>query len=129
MINYGVERQWNYRGYDCIVVKMKQGYRTGYIVVKKGHYLYNADMEFFPQIEVPYGFTYSGKYIPAWFVGIFNKIKAYFIYSDKWLIGFDCRHVVKNGDDYTLDLKSKNDCLDLCENTVDQIIKFDPDLR
>lgn len=70
-----VEKQFEYKGHDCICVFTCLGVRNGYVSVKgyKPFYDYNIDCHC--------GLTYSG------------KLPEYYNPKVQYYIGFDCGHI------------------------------------
>lgn len=77
-----VEKQFEYRGHDCLVVFTHRGYRIGYVSVAEDKDYNDYD------IDCHGGLTFSGK-LPYDYG---QKAKSY--------IGFDCGHC---GDGYDFD--------------------------
>lgn len=87
MSKFGVvEKQFEYKGHDCICVFTACGYRCGYV---SGN-VYKDYNEY--DIECHCGLTFSGR-LPY----DYNPKKDYYI-------GFDCGHIC-DGNDYNLALK------------------------
>ena len=70
-----VEKQFEYKGHDCICVFTRLGVRNGYVSVKGYKPLYDYD------IDCHCGLTYGG------------KLPEYYNPKAQYYIGFDCGHV------------------------------------
>lgn len=75
-MNFGVvEKQFEYRGHDCICIFNKHGFRCGYVSV-------DTDKDYMDfDIDCHGGLTWSGKVYP------------YYNPKSKYYIGFDCYHI------------------------------------
>jgi hypothetical protein len=134
------ESEFNYKGYNCIVIFQEMGFRCGYVEVPSNHIYYKGE-ESSIDIECYGGITYTGNHIPLWKEP-----------SEYWWIGFDCMHY---GDEVDLELLKKafsddpvvqtwinirqnchyttphsvirtlEFCENECRNIVDQLIKID----
>ena len=81
-MNFGVvEKQFDYRGHDCICIFNKHGFRCGYVSV-------DTDKDYMDyDIDCHGGLTWSGEIYP------------YYNPKAKYYIGFDCYHI---GDAYDM---------------------------
>lgn len=70
-----VEKQFEYKGHDCICVFTHLGFRNGYVSVKE-----NKDFSTY-DIDCHCGLTYNG------------KLPEYYNPKTQYYIGFDCGHV------------------------------------
>lgn len=82
-----VEKQFEYKGHDCICIFTACGYRCGYVSVDDYKDCYEYD------IDCHCGLSFSG-ILPY---NYYNQKKDYYI-------GFDCGHIC-DGNDYNLALK------------------------
>lgn len=74
-----IEKEFNYRGFNCKVVFHQLGHRCGYLEIPRGHKLFEKDY-YEIDLEVHGGLTYADHYsAPEGEV-------------DEWWIGFDCAH-------------------------------------
>ena len=73
------EKEFDYKGYKCVVLFLHMGYRCGYVSIPKQSKLYGKNYD---DIDVYChgGLTYSKDYL--------NGIPE----QDLWWIGFDCGH-------------------------------------
>lgn len=77
---YTVESYYVKKGFKCVVIGTKRGYRYGYIGIPEGHPYFKVH---YNDIDIPIhgGWTYSG----------FDK--EYPVKNENiWWIGFDCAH-------------------------------------
>ena len=81
-----VEKQFEYKGHDCICVFTHLGFRNGYVSVKE-----NKDYDDY-DIHCNCGLTYNG------------KLPEYYNPKAQYYIGFDCGHIC-DGYDYDTALK------------------------
>lgn len=79
MKRYEVEKDFEYRGFRCVVVFQSQGHRTGYVGLPKGHKYHGKEYNFIEDVDCHGGLTYSGG-------------DNYPVKSDLWWIGFDTAH-------------------------------------
>lgn len=86
---YKVEKEFQYRGYKCIVIGLKAGYRCGYVEIKDP----KVEMINIACYDLPYevhgGITWKKFYLP-------NGKEGNSLY-----LGFDCNHA---GDSIDIDL-------------------------
>lgn len=112
---YIVERQFNYKGYECVVVLQRLGHRCGYVGIPESHPLYRKEYTDYLEIKKE---DLGDRKVS----GIFQllaacidkderiRIEAYFqchggitysgggkntsypVESDLWWFGFDCGH-------------------------------------
>lgn len=88
MSKFGVvEKQFEYKGHDCICVFSCLGYRCGYVSVDDYEDCYKYD------IECHGGLSFGASRLPE----CYNSKKDYYI-------GFDCGHIC-DGNDYDTALK------------------------
>ena len=75
-----IEKQFSYRGYECIVMFTPMGYRCGYVKLKENDKYHRKN---YNKVDVICrgGITYSASNLPQ---GVSEK--------DTWYIGFDCGH-------------------------------------
>lgn len=116
MRNFKIEKEFNYNGYDCVVVGLSMGHRCGYIGIKKGNKLYGKDYDYINceyDIDVHGGFTY----------GEYNHTGEYptNIADDTYWIGFDCAHYMDGKDkelikELNSDEETLHFLLRMCEN-------------
>lgn len=126
-----VEKQFEYKGRDCIIVFTKNGYRCGYVSVKKevGGYYHSADPLYvdldIDSVILTFGGTLPSHYLP----------------KETYYIGYDCGHIGQ-GIDKSLILKysllpenevdklyefpgdiavSLDECIDICKNLADEL--------
>lgn len=74
-----IEASVHYRGYHYVVVLLSQGYRCGFVGIKRGHRFYKKDFDSIP-VSCHGGLTYAGAEL--------ENVEA----RDTWWIGFDCGH-------------------------------------
>jgi len=133
MLNYKLEKEFEYKGYTCVVLAQRIGHRCGYIGIDKENACYEKDYDSC-DIEVHGGLTYDGG----------GENSTYPIKSNLWWIGFDCAHSgdAKDNDiinelnegspnlDFLLSLNDYGEvrtldyCVQECESVVDQLIKI-----
>lgn len=126
-----VEKQFEYKGRDCIIVFNRNGYRCGYVSVKKevGGYCSNVKPCYLDLDIESVILTFAGTLPPH--------------YSPKetYYIGYDCGHVGQ-GIDKSLLLKynlrkedeldllydnpedivvSLDECIEICKNLIDEL--------
>lgn len=70
-----IEKQFEYKGHDCICVFTKFGFRNGYVSVKE-----NKDFSIY-DIDCHCGLNYNG------------KLPEYYNPKAHYYIGFDCGHI------------------------------------
>lgn len=105
MSKYGVlEKQFEYKGHDCICVFNCLGYRCGYVSVDDYKDCYEYD------IECHGGLSFGASRLPDYY----EPKKDYYI-------GFDCGHIC-DGHDYVMALKhgliDKQQCYHLIEMEI-----------
>lgn len=126
-----VEKQFEYKGRDCIIVFNRNGYRCGYVSVKKevGGYSHRikplyVDLDI-DSVMLTFGDTLPSCYLP----------------KETYYIGYDCGHVGQ-GIDKSLLLKynlrkedeldllydnpedivvSLDECIEICKNLIDEL--------
>lgn len=80
MKGFIIEDAFDYKGYQCVCIFNKMGFRCGYVGVDSIHPYYGKD--FYDdgpnEIDCHWGLTYADR--------------AYFEESDLWYFGFDCGH-------------------------------------
>ena len=81
-----VEKKFDYKGRECIIVFTLHGVRNGYVSVKENKDYCDYD------IDCHGGLTYGG------------ELPFYYEPREKYYIGFDCNHYC-DGQDYDLALK------------------------
>lgn len=79
-----VEKQFEYRGHDCICVFNYMGYRCGYVSVDEVKDCWDFD------IDCHCGLTFGA-----------GQVYIYYNPKKEYYIGFDCGHIC-DGHDYTL---------------------------
>lgn len=98
---WSIEKEWEYKGYECIVTYALNayctGFRCGYVVLKDKEYV-EDDL-----IGCHGGVTWHG----------------YHDRLGKTVIGFDCAHYGDTLDNCTLEY-----CMGECESIVEQILKL-----
>lgn len=82
MSYYVVEKQFEYKGFNCLVVFNSGAYRCGYVGVPKSSKLYGMRYGHLTGIEVHGGVTFSG-----------NLNGTEFENDGLWYFGFDCIHI------------------------------------
>lgn len=89
-----VEKQFDYKGYRCVVVMQTMGHRCGYVGIPKEHPLYNTfygdylDIKKDERVQIDAYFSCHGG-ITFSDGGVCSD---YPIKSDLWWFGFDCSH-------------------------------------
>ena len=80
MNKFVIEDVFDYKGYYCVCIFNRMGFRCGYVGVNEYHSYYGKDYHFDGpnEIDCHWGLTYAGK--------------AYFEDSNLWYFGFDCGH-------------------------------------
>ena len=73
------EKQFEYKGFPCVILFMPMGYRCGYVGLPKENKYYGKSYDDIP-IGSHCGLTYASRKLHAQ-----ND-------TDKWWIGFDCGH-------------------------------------
>lgn len=76
-MNYKIEKEGTYKGFDYFVIALEGGYRCGYVTIEKNHKLYEKDYD-------SVNFNVHGGLIFSNFSPVDKK--------DRWLLGFDCAH-------------------------------------
>jgi len=84
MLNHGIEKEFTYKGYKCVIILQKAGHRCGYVGIPQTHCLYGKTEhnKAIASISCHGGITYTGS----------SKKSNYPIKSSLWWIGFDCMH-------------------------------------
>ena len=84
------KKQWEYRGFACLIVRNHSGALCGYVGVTEGHHLFGRDyQEVFGRLDCHGGLTFSGKCQegPDPARGICHVAD-----EEAWWLGFDCGH-------------------------------------
>ena len=95
MKTFIVEKEFEYKGYECQVVGMQLGHRCGYVTLPEGHKDYGVHYDEL-DYDVHGGLTFSGH----------TKDKEY-------MIGFDCGHYMDGRDQELIKLLSGEDYVQL----------------
>lgn len=82
---YIVEKEFTYKGYDCLVIGYNIGHRCGYVRLPEGHKYYKKHYDDIP-VDVHGGLTFSED--------IDDELAERFERFPKgYWIGFDCAHL------------------------------------
>lgn len=128
-MNVYKEKEFTYKGFDCVILFIPLGHRCGYVGIPKGHRLYKKDCE---HIKCHGGITYQDDWL--------HERDD----EDVWWIGFDCGHCYDRRDIETArkyfsdeilnleflehmsnnehELRTLDYCIEECKNIVEQII-------
>lgn len=126
-----VEKQFEYKGRDCIIVFNRNGYRCGYISVKKEVGGYNHRIEpFYVDLDIDsVALTFGG------------ALPSHYSPKEAYYIGYDCGHIGQGIDkslivkygllpesevdklyDFPGDIPvSLDECVEICKNLVDEL--------
>lgn len=141
MRQYKVEKEFDYKGYKCVVIGQEIGHRCGYIGVDKNNKCYGKDYDELYGIDVHGGLTYAGE-----------TYENYPCEDKLWWFGFDCAHL-GDGKDFDLikeladkdyydyetrvqsmfshlnngEIRSVDYCISECKKVVDQLIELNKD--
>lgn len=78
---------FNYKGFDCVVLRNNDKVLCGYLSFEPGHKLYGYTEEkmtdLYPDLPFHYGVDYADK---GSYLALLPMI------TDNWYIGFDCEH-------------------------------------
>lgn len=95
MLDYYVEKQFTYKGYQCVVVMQSLGHRCGYVGIPIEHPLYGKDYFDYIDININHGNVPIDNYfschggITYANGGVYSE---YPIKGNLWWFGFDCAH-------------------------------------
>lgn len=126
-----VEKQFEYKGRDCIIVFTRNGYRCGYVSVKK------EIGDYFNDIKP----CYLDLNIDSVILTFAGTLPPHYSPKETYYIGYDCGHIGQ-GIDKSLIVKygllpdkdidklytfpgdipvSLEECIDICKNLVDEL--------
>lgn len=112
MLTHYIERDFEYKGYRCIVLVQLKGFRCGYVGVPPSHELYGVDCsisDFTVEIMCHGGITFADG----------GTGSIYPVHSDLWWIGFDCNHFM---DGHNVVLAER--CFHTDEESLAQIMRY-----